>query len=41
MNTVRELEKDFLVKNPKAKPSDYPKGTGMGVLHHGEYNFDM
>ncbi|KAM3589297.1 hypothetical protein VKS41_000165 [Umbelopsis sp. WA50703] len=34
MNTVRELEKDFLVKNPKAKPSDYPKGTGMGVLHH-------
>ncbi|KAG2186273.1 hypothetical protein INT43_002711 [Umbelopsis isabellina] len=33
MNTVRELEKDFLVKNPKAKVSDYPKGTGMGLLH--------
>jgi hypothetical protein len=35
MNQVRELEKGYLEKHTKAKPSEYPPNTGRGVLHFG------
>ncbi|KAF7723583.1 hypothetical protein EC973_001824 [Apophysomyces ossiformis] len=33
VNAVVQLPKDFKKKNPKAKPSDYPSGTGYTLLH--------
>lgn len=40
MNAVVELPKDYLKKNPKAKPENYPQETGCGVLQLGKTSSD-